>query len=189
MRLLAFVVGLSLSVVAAAQTQKTRPATEADFTGYWRIVLIPNEVHRSRFKNEEMGYADPCQFLVHKPDGTWFNISVTNMAGPEESRRQCPTTRAGVDTAMFAQTQSPFRWSKLPNQNGLFFIRDTRPQTDPQKPVALLWKADYVLEDVPGNAAFAFDLKKGDVLMQMTQRMGGNNIAPVWPMLLRPVGD
>lgn len=96
MRVFTFIVCLFVCVGAAAQGQKTRPATETDFTGYWRVVLIPNEVHGSAYKNEQMGYADPCQFLVHKPDGTWFNISVTNMAGAEESRRQCLTKQAGA---------------------------------------------------------------------------------------------
>ena len=183
MRFLVFFVSLLFVWGVAAQGRKTRPATEADFTGYWRIVLIPNEVHGSPYKNEQMGYADPCQFLVHRPDGTWFNITISNMAGAEESRRQCPTKQAGVDAAMFAQTQAPFRWHKAtPNQNGLFFIRDTTPQTDPKKPVAFLWKADYMLDDSPD-----LGLKKGDMLMQITQRTGGNSIAPIWPMILRPL--
>ncbi len=178
-----FVLLLLLASGATAQGQKTRPANEIDFTGYWRIVLIPNEVHGSPYKNEKMGYSDPCKFLVHKPDGSWFNITISVLSGAEESRRQCPTTQAGVDTAMIAQTQSPFRWHKAnPNQNGLFFIGDTTPQSGPTKPVALLWKADYVLEDVQ-----QLGLKKGDLLMQITQRVGGNNIAPIWPMILRPV--
>lgn len=50
------------SSVAMGQA-KTRPATEADFIGYWRIVLIANDKTGSRHKNEDMGYADPCQFL------------------------------------------------------------------------------------------------------------------------------
>jgi hypothetical protein len=182
MKFVAVLLGLALVSDVAAQGQKSRPASDADFTGYWRIVLIPNEVHGSPYKNEQMGYADPCQFLVHKADGTWFNITISVLAGEEESKRQCPTKQAGVDSAMFMQTQSPFRWHKaIPNQDGLFFIRDTSPQTDPKKPVALLWKADYLLDDVPNMG-----WKKGDLLMQITQRRG-NNIAPIWPMILRPV--
>lgn len=189
MKLAAFALLVIFSAAASAQMPKTRPATESDFAGYWRIVLIPNDVHKSRFKNEQMGYSDPCQFFVHKPDGTWFNISVTNMGGAEESKRKCPTKRAAVDVSMVAQSQSPFKWNKLPNQNGLFFIRDTTPQAGPKKPVALLWKADYVLEDIPASPAFGVDVKKGDMIMQITQRMEGNNIAPVWPMILQPVED
>jgi len=40
------------SSVAVAQSKNVRPANDSDFTGYWRVVLIPNDVHRSRFKNE-----------------------------------------------------------------------------------------------------------------------------------------
>ena len=37
------------------------------------------------------------------------------------------------------------------------------------------------------TVAKGLGLKKGDLLMQITQRVGGNNIAPIWPMILRPV--
>jgi hypothetical protein len=178
---------LLLASSVPAQGQKTRPATEADFTGYWRVVLIPDDVHKSRFKNEDTGYANPCQFLIHKADGSWHNISIHNAAGAEESLRQCPTSRTAVDVFLVAPT-SRFRWNKLPNQHGLFWTIDTA-STAPQSRSALLWKSDVVLTDIPGSPAFDFDLRRGDLIMQLTRLLGGTNIEPVWPMVLRPVAQ
>lgn len=179
---------LITAATASAQEQKTRPALEADFVGYWRIILIANEVHNSPLKNEKMGYSDPCQFFVHKPGGVWHNISITNVAGPDESKRQCPTQRSLVDVSLSAQPTSPFKWTKVPSQNGLFFIMDTSV-TDPKAVSSLLWKADYVLEDIPAIPSIGFALKKGDLIMQLTRRLEGNRIAPVWPMILRAVQE
>ena len=188
MRHLALALVVILSTAAFAQSQKSRPATESDFSGYWRIVLIPNEVHNSKIKNEQTGYSDPCQFFVHRPDGTWFNVSVANMAGAERSKSECPTTRAAVD-AKFASFGKPeFRWRKAPNQDGFFFIGVLASQ-EPKKAAALLWKADYVLEDTSHSQASSVEFKKGDMIMQLTQRTADNRVAPVWPTILRPVGD
>lgn len=166
-----------------AEEQKLRSATAAEFVGYWKIVLIPNEVHGSPVKNEQMGYSGPCQFLVLRADGNWFSVNITNMAGDEQSKRQCPTKRAEVDTSLLGQQQSRYRWSIFPNLSGMFVQSDTAPQS-PQAKSMLLWKADLVLEDVP-----SLGMRKGDMLLQVARQTAGGQFAPVWPMILRPIPE
>jgi hypothetical protein len=190
MRLIAVLL-LLLSTSAVAQAQRIRPATEADFIGYWRIQLVPNELHRSELQNEKTGYADPCQFFVHKPDGSWFNISHTNGAGVEETKRRCPATkRADIDLSLYVSLHSfgkasPYKWSKMPNQDGLFYVRDMSGAESR----VVLWKADYILVDIPESASRGYDFKKGDLLMQLTRRVNATSVTPIWPMVLRPVLD
>jgi len=190
-----FIVTIVFSIVStlAAAEGKTRPASEVDFIGYWRIIPIPNELSRSELKNENMGYSDPCQFLVHKLDGTWYNLTVSNAAGDEESKRKCLTKKSEVDLGLFSVGTSSHRWSKLPNRDGLFFVKDMSV-TNPKEKSALLWKADLILEDIPSIAIFGTDLQKGDMLMQLTKRVNDNNIgsmkiAPIWGMILRPLKE
>lgn len=167
-------------------TQKIRPATNADFSGYWRIVLIPNHLHKN-VKNESMGFSDPCQFLVHKPDGIWDNITITNGAGVDETVRQCTTTtKSLIDIARLSKPASPFRWNKNQFQDGFFYIKNSSI-TDPKAIAGNLWKVDYVTEDFPAAGLFGFDLKKGEMIMQLTQVLEGNRVLPVWSMVLRPV--
>lgn len=169
--------------VAVAAGQSTHPATESEFVGYWRIILIDNDRHKSGIKNEQTNYTDPCQFLVHQSDGSWMNISPMIVGGQKATKENCPTDRAEIDKhiAIAKSLSQPFKWSKLGNQNGLFYV------TDPTTNTGLLWKADYVVEDLPAVERIGFELKKGDVIMQLTRRLGPNEIAPVWPMVLRPV--
>lgn len=182
-----------VSTFASATEGKTRPASETDFVNYWRIILIPNELHKSEFKNENMGFSDPCQFLVLKSDGSWYNLTVSNMAGNEASRNKCPTRKSEIDLSLFAVGTSPHRWSKLPNRDGLFFVKDMSV-TDPKEKLAFLWKVDLILEDISSISIFGTDLKKGDMLMQLTKPINNNNIgpmkiAPIWGMILRPLNE
>jgi hypothetical protein len=149
----------------AAFAQKTRPATEADFTGYWRVVLIPDEVHKSRFTNQQVGYTAQCQYFVHRLDGAWLNVTLDG---------QCPVKRSALEAGT-ALMYSPFKWERVPGEDGLFFIR--APDN------AVVWKADYVLEDMPGEVL----LLRGDLVMQLTEKTGPGMVAPVWPMVLRPL--
>lgn len=162
MRLLVLLAAL---LPLAAFAQKTRPATEADFTGYWRVVLIPDEVHKSRFTNKQVGYTDQCQYFVHRLDGAWLNVTLDG---------QCPVKRSALEAGT-ALMYSPFKWERVPGEDGLFFIR--APDN------AVVWKADYVLEDLPGEVL----LLRGDLVMQLTERTGPGMVAPVWPMVLRPL--
>ncbi len=146
---------------------KTRPATEADFTGYWRVVLIPDEVHKSRFTNRQVGYTDRCQYLAHRRDGAWFNVTLEGA---------CPAKRSALEGGT-ALMYSPFRWERVPGKEGLFFIRNAGE--------AVVWKADYVVEDSPPDSEVM--LLRGDLVMQLTERTGPNTVAPVWPMVLRPL--
>ncbi len=163
MKLLVLLAAL-LPLLAFGQA-KTRPATEADFTGYWRIVLIPDEVHHSRLTNKQVGYADRCQYFVHRRDGAWLNVTLDG---------QCPAKRSALEGGT-ALMYSPFKWERVPGEEGLFFIRS------PDQ--AVLWKADYVLEDMESDVL----LLRGDLVMQLTERTGPGTVAPVWPMVLRPL--
>lgn len=187
MKLIAFTFFTIFSISSLAKSPLTQPATETQFSGYWRIVLIPNDIHKKKFKNEELGYSDPCQFFVHKPDGTWFNISITNMAGADESVRKCPNNSAALEQVILSRPQSEYRWSKFLNRDGLYLIKDTTPNTDTKKPVALIWKSDYILTDIPASPSFNFELKKGDLFMQLMQPTEDHRLAVAWPMILRPI--
>lgn len=170
-----------------AQEQQFRPARDVDFIGYWRIQLVPNEMHRSEFKNEQMGYSDPCQFFIHRQDGSWFNVSSNTGAGVEETKRKClAMKKADVDQLLYSVgNQPPYRWRKMQNQDGLFYVGDpSKAESE-----TLLWKADAVLVDIPESAARGYDFKKGDLLMQLTKRINATSVAPVWPMVLRPLAD
>ena len=182
-----FVVFLLFVNASAVAQVRTQPATESNFIGYWRILLVPNEIHKSEMQNEKTGYADPCQFFIHKPDGTWFNISINNGAGVEETKRRCPgMKRADIDLSLYAvRNVSPYKWTKMPNQDGLFYVKNA---SNPESR-ALLWKADYILVDIPESMNRGYDLKKGDLLMQLTRRVNATSVAPAWPMILRPVPD
>jgi hypothetical protein len=177
-----------LSSCATKQTPqqplKLVPATSENFIGYWRINLIPNEKHKSQYKNENMGYSSPCQFFIHKPNGDWYNLTISNGAGDAESLRRCPNKKADIDLGMLALSMSKtsITWEKAKLQDGLFYVTDHSPNGK-----TLLWKADYVTVDVASEKTIGADLKKGDMFMQITKNQGGNNFAPVWPMVLRPV--
>jgi len=156
---------LVLAPLAAAGQVKTRPATEADFTGYWRIVLIPDEVHKSRFTNKQVGYTDRCQYIVQRPDHAWYNVTLDG---------QCPARRSALEQGT-ALMYTPFKWERVAGEDGLFFIRSAND--------AMVWKADYVLEDMDGDVL----LLRGDLVMQLTEKTGPGTVAPVWPMVLRPL--
>ena len=175
----------STLALAQAPMQKIRPATDTDFPGYWRVVLTPDELHK-QVPNEAMGFSEPCQLVIHQSDGTWRKMSIASGAGDDETKRQCPPSRSLIDQILLTQAASPFRWSKQPNQDGYFFVRNISI-TDPTAVAAHLWKADYVAEDFPSAGFLGFDLKKGEMLMQLTKPLGNNRFVPVWSMVLRPI--
>lgn len=181
---------LAFTSLASAQPNKTHPATESEFIGYWKIKLIPNEKHRSQFKNEDVGYSEKCQFLIFKPNGEGNSITFTNISGEEKSPETCTFHKSDIDLGLISPTQAIKRseWQKVPKQEGLFFTKDPA-KTDIKAPTALLWKVDYVAEDIDTTVAFGFGLKKGDMIMQVTRRLSDNSVAPVWPMVLRPVQE
>lgn len=188
MKLFVYIFFLAISNLTFAQSNKTHPATESEFVGYWKIKLIPNEKHRSQFKNEDVGYSEKCQFLVFKPNGEGYSIIFTDPSGQEKSSETCSFRRSDIDLELRLPTQAAKRseWKKVPKPEGLFFTKEL-PEADPKASIALLWKVDYVLEDIDTTKAFGFDLKKGDMIMQVTRRLSDNSVAPVWPMVLRPV--
>ena len=174
---------ISVGKLASAAEQPTHPANESEFVGYWRIILIDNDLHKSAIKNEQTGYSDPCQFFINLPDGSWLNISPTIVRGEKATKINCPSGKNEIDKLIpvSLSVSQHFKWSKLNKQNGLFYI------SDPATKNGLLWKADYVAEDLPAVEKCGFDLKKGDMIMQLARRLGPAEIAPVWPMILRPV--
>ncbi|MFZ3019644.1 MAG: hypothetical protein WA056_14435 [Gallionella sp.] len=174
---------LCSSQLVFAGGQSTHPANENEFVGYWRILLIDNNRHKSGIKNEETNYIDPCQFLIHQSDGSWMNISPMIVNGQKATKDNCPTDRAEIDKhiAIAKSISQPFKWSKLKNKNGLFYVADSATNS------GLLWKADYVAEDLPVVERIGFELKRGDMIMQLARFLGPTEIAPIWPMVLRPV--
>lgn len=190
MKLCLYFLLLAFSSLASAESSKTHPATESEFVGYWKIKLIPNEKHRSQFKNEDVGYSEKCQFLIFTPNGEGNSITFTNISGEEPSAENCTSNKSDIDLGLISPTQvvKGTEWQKVPKQEGLFFTKD-HSKTDTTAAIALLWKVDYVLEDIETTSAFGFNLKKGDMIMQVTRRLSDNSVAPVWPMVLRPVQE
>jgi len=188
MKLCIYVLLIAVSSAAFGQDDKTHPATESEFVGYWKIKLIPNEKHRSQFKNEDVGYSEKCQFIIFKHGGEGHSITFRNAAGEEKTSETCSIRKSDIDLGLLFPSQAAQRseWQKVPKQEGLFFTKDSS-KTDSKVPSALLWKADYVTEDISTVGAVGFDLQKGDMIMQVTRRLNDNSIAPVWPMVLRPV--
>lgn len=180
---------LTLSLAASAQTGM-RPAGAADFTGYWRVLLIPDEVHRAELRNAQIGFTGPCQFFVHRPDGRWYNISIDHNAALEESRRNCPTRRAELDTVLAANQARTgnYAWRRMGSLLPIYLIEDRSPGGK-----TMAWKADYVESDLPPAPGIGFALTKGDLLMQharlATTLDGAPSIELVWPMVLRPLAE
>jgi hypothetical protein len=169
---------LAISSAAYPQGSSTRPATAQEFIGYWRVINISNDKHGSPIKNEQTGYSNPCQFLIHSADGVWKNITISNLHG--DAPRDCPTTRAAIDVALLG-TQPQQKWVARPNQSGLFMVLDEKAKD------AQFWKVDYVDSDLQTTERFGLDMKRGDLIVQLLKNLGGNNLAPIWPMILRPV--
>lgn len=187
MRLVATLLLFVSTIVSAQDQAPIRPATNADLPGYWRVVLLPDELHKL-VKNETMGFSGPCRFLILKADGTWHNVSIANGAGDEETLRQCPTQRSAIDQLLTSLPPSKIRWNKHQFQDGFLFSRDISI-TDPNAIAGHLWKVDYVAEDFPSAKLFGFDLKKGEMIMQLTRSGGNNMVIPVWSMVLRPIQE
>lgn len=175
---------LLISPTVWAQEARIRPATEQEFTGYWRIRLVPNEVHRSEIKNERTGYADPCQFFLHRADGIWWNVSISRGGSPEEARRNCPTLkRADIDQMERLRGAPSYEWIKVKSANGLYIVREKKAE----RPGGLIWKADYIVEDVPDAIARGWEMRKGSMVMNLMRVVGQGQVTPAWPMILEPV--
>lgn len=169
-----------ISSVSAAEDMKVlRPAEESEFVGYWRIILIPDEKMNLKIRNKDTGFADSCQFLIHKPDGYWFNITMTNGAGDEEAKRRCPTTsKEDVDLLLFAaQAPNRYKWRKL--NTPMFIVEDTLSKGHQA------WAVDYATKDA--SLPNYFDFEKGDLVMNMAMPVGPSQVVLAWRMVLRPV--
>jgi hypothetical protein len=182
MRLATFLLLLFISSASPAQEHKfMRPAAEAEFAGYWRIILIPEGKSTPKLRNKDSGFADPCQFFVHRPDKTWINISLFSATGEEETRRLCPAIlKKDVDAAITANAAGIARY-KWRNLRGALYAVDGTSSKDQR-----IWAADYVTEDA--SIPDYFDFRKGDLLMSLTEP-GPNGPALLWRMVLRPVPD
>jgi len=172
---------LLISSHAFSQEQTISPANETDFAGTWRVVLIPNQFQKGQFKNEEMGYSDPCQFFINGHDKSWQNVSVHNGAGAEESKKQCPTTKAELTQNLITPDKSQFKWKALPNGVGYFYISENKSSK------GVIWKADKVLTDMQTSTSIGVDLKGGDMLMQVIKPTSASGGEAVWSMVLRPL--
>lgn len=183
---------LSLSLLGSGASAQTgmRPASEADFTGYWRILLIPDEVHGAELRNEQIGFTGPCQFFVHRADGQWHNISIGHNAPREEALRHCPTRRAELEAVLAANRAraGDYAWRRMNPLLPLYLIEDRGPGGK-----TMAWKADHVETELPPGPRIGFALHKGDLLLQharlATTLDGLPSIELVWPMVLRPLAE
>lgn len=159
-----------------------RSAQPNEFAGYWRIVLIPDEKLNLKIQNKNTGFADPCQFFIHKEDGSWMNISISYGASDEETRSRCPhTTKKDIDSMLAANSISPIHgWSQL--RLGFYRVKDGLTGYDNQ-----VWAVDYVTEDV--SIANYFDFKQGDLIMNLGIPAEKGKVMLAWRMVLRPVLD
>ena len=174
-----FLLFFSVQMALAQEEKPLRSATEAEFVGYWRIMLIPDEKSNLRVRNKDTGLADPCQVLIHRQDGFWFNITVSNGAGEEESRRRCPAlTRKDVDLYLAAaRAPKRFKWKKL--TPSVFEIQDEITKDK------RYWVADFTTRDA--SLPNFFDLKQGDLVMNMAIPAPDGRVVTAWRMVLRPI--
>lgn len=183
MRLIAFFLLLT-ATAAHAQTFKTHPAQAGELVGYWRIMLIPNDKTHSPIRNEETGYADPCQFLVLRDDGTASNITIASINADEESRRKCPDHKKDIDAATWLSGgRNNLSWKMNEKIKGVFML------IEKAKSNGQMWKADFVEEDFDTSSRLSFPLKGGDLILQLLKKVNENTVGPIWPMVLRPVSD
>ena len=174
------------------ERQVIRHAEQSDFVGYWRVFLIPDEkrLHPNVF-NKDVGFAGSCRFVVHKPDGAWFNVTINNGSGEEETKLRCPSiSTKDIDQAVISTnllSPSQIKWTKL--QTPLFAVENLSSKN------RVIWIADYVTEDTSDyvtdgvSIANFFDFKKGDLIMDRAVPIGQGQIKAVWRMVLRPVLD
>lgn len=172
-----------LSNLAYAQEQKIIPSSKADFIGYWRIILIPDEFQKGTFKNSQMGYSAPCQFFVNYPDGSWLNTTVTNMAGAKESKDKCPKIKSELDVSLAFGDKSKFKWEQI--REGYFHIHEASTKTA-SNPIGIVWKADKILAK---TFFFGLTLGKGDLIMQIIKPVSQNRGEAIYAMVLRPLDN
>src|SRR4051812_26732821 len=91
---------LAFAATCVSAQGKMVPASEAQFTGYWRIILIPDEIHKSSIKNASTGYDHPCQFFVHEAGGAWRSVTIGDPAGAEETKAACPVKKSQLAAAL-----------------------------------------------------------------------------------------
>ena len=143
-------------------------------------MLIPNRL-QTKFKNEEMGYSDPCQFFVHNSDNSWSNVTVTNAASKAESVKQCPKSKITFEPHLVAQDPHKFKWEQL--RDGLFYVFEASTRNMPN-PNGIVWKADKILVD---TSEIGVKLKKGDMIMQILRPVSQNQSEAVYTLVLRPL--
>ena len=172
---------MGIAATCGAQEKALRPAQDTEFIGYWRIMLIPDEKSNLKIQNRETGFSDPCQVLVHKADGGWFNITISNLAGDEASRRQCDALKKkDVDASpALLGARNRFTWKRATPQ--VFEVEDVTSKAK------RYWLADYVTKDT--SAPNYFDFKLGDLVMSMALPTGDGRVAIAWRMVLRPIPE
>jgi hypothetical protein len=170
-----------------AQWDGTRPATEKDFIGYWKIVLIPDEIQKSRIKNKDIKLysSPPCRFLSHRPNGDWTNFSASSPAGDEATQRNCDKRLSAIKFAAESSGQAEYRWERMRGDEGLFFLL----RASPKQPVEI-WKVETVTDAAKLKVDWGVsELKDGDLLVQLMfpRENSGSRIPTldrVWMMVL-----
>ena len=170
-----------VSCAASSQEQTTHAAGSQDFIGSWRVVLIPNNFQKSKFKNEEMGYSDPCQFFIHNSDNSWNNLTINNASGIQETIKQCPTSKAALAPYLTTQNPSQFKWEQM--REGFFNISEANTKNSPSQN-SIVWKADTVSADI---SLLGLKLKKGDMIMQIIKPVSQTRGEAVYSIVLRPL--
>lgn len=187
--LYAFMLALTcFTNLSEAAGVKMHMASESDFVGFWRIMLIPNELSRSELKNEVSGYSDPCQFFIHLSSGKWVNLtvltSIKDSEGKEVKLKDCPATKSELEPNLTAvnATSSEYVWHIQKGSDGFFWVKKANSQVGD-----FLWRAVIIDENISRPDIFGFDLVQGDMTMNLMRRRVDGKIEAFWGMVLRPL--
>lgn len=186
---LTLVVVLLLPFRSYAQSPDFIPLKEGELVGYWQVMEVPDGKQTGKYKNADMYNGEPCNVQIFKDNGTYATVSVRTGPVLEANKRQCEARREMVELSIVATQafSSPAKWRALtPDKQGMFLTEfQSKGAT-----VGLAWAASRISRDLPTTNALGFNLKKGDIVMDLLPPPKQNE-RPVslFKKVLRPIAE
>lgn len=158
----------------SAQQITVRPATQDDFSGYWK--LLPYSDERQPKILKESPWPGECQFFLHSSSGSWMQVASRDAAGNDLKDDRCKKTTKDLDASLSLQgSEYTPTWKYLKGHVQINF---------PQQQVIETWKIDVFSTDVPLPNPFGVELRRGDLAMQLVDLQ---KRVILWRRLLRRV--
>jgi len=189
-KLACLVSALLISSFAFGKEGKARYAIESDIPGYWSVLLLDRFESEGPIKNRDMFHGAACNVHVFKSDGKYINVISEVGVTDTVKKTRCARTIAEVDKGLLAINSMSTTWSTwqaLGAKNSGGF--STRGPTDPGD---LSWQIVIVEEetDDPVQAQnFGFELKKGDLILNLLKRVQGSSFRVMWFTVLRRISE